>query len=58
MRAEMGELIESSGGKVSGDDANEIMATVTNRKPVANWTLTDLKKGRDALKARIAELNQ
>lgn len=58
VRAEMGELIESSGGKVSGDDANEIMATVTNRKPVANWTLTDLKKGRDALKARIAELNQ
>lgn len=51
VRAEMGEIIEKSGGKITGDNANEIMNEITGGKDVAQWTLTDLKKGRDKLKA-------
>lgn len=53
VRAEMGAIIEGSGGTVTGEDANDVMAEVTGNKPAANWTLTDLKKGRDALKALV-----
>lgn len=51
VRAEMGEIIDGSNGKVTGDDANEVMAKITNGADVKDWNLTSLKKGRDELKA-------
>lgn len=49
IRAEMGAIIET--GKVTPEDANAVMAEVTNGKDVTKWTLTDLKNGRTKLKA-------
>lgn len=52
LRAEMGDLINGSGGLVTGDDANNIMAEITGGKSPAEWTATHLKAG----KAKIQEL--
>lgn len=57
VRREITELIDQSDGKVTGDDANQIMTEVTGGKPVTNWTLTDLKKGREKMKALVEERN-
>jgi hypothetical protein len=55
LRAEMGQLIDSSNGLVGADDANKIMAEVTNGKDIASWTVTDLRKGRTKLVELIEE---
>lgn len=55
LRAEMGELITSSGGLITGDDANEIMAKITDGKSPDQWSVADLKKGRVQLDALIED---
>lgn len=54
VRAEMGSIIDASNGKVTGDDANEIMSKLTNGADISSWNLINLKKGRDELKALSA----
>ena len=52
VRAEIGALIgDAEKPQITPEKANEIMADVTKGKESDKWTLTDLKKGRDALKA-------
>lgn len=55
VRAEMGRIIETSGGKVAPEDANSIMEEVAPGKDPAGWTITQLKKGREKLAALAAE---
>lgn len=49
VRKEMGDTIEGSGGLLTTDDANAVMEQVAPSKEISDWTLTDMKKGRDAL---------
>lgn len=59
LRKRISELI--SGGKVTGDDANDVMKVVTSTaakpdgKAPGQWTATDLKKGLALLEAKAAE---
>ena len=60
VREDMGSLVNNpTKFKVSGEDANTIMEEVAPGKTPNQWTLTELKKGRDKLLAlsneRIAE---
>lgn len=56
VRNEMGSLVnDPEKSKVSGEDANAIMEEVAPGKVPAQWTLTELKKGRDKLKALSKE---
>ena len=55
IKEEMSALIEGSKGKITGEDANATMSAIAPNKTVAEWTLTDMKKGRDALVALLAE---
>lgn len=55
LRAEMGDLINGSGGKLTGEDANRIMAEVTGGKEPAVWTAAHLKAGKAQLEALIEE---
>jgi hypothetical protein len=50
VRDEMGALVNKPDeNKVTGDDANAIMEEIAPGKSPAQWTLTELKKGRDKL---------
>ena len=56
VRAEMGALVNSEAtSKVSGEDANNVMQEIAPDKVPAQWTLAELKKGRDRLKALSEE---
>lgn len=54
LRAEMGSLITAE-NKVTGEDANTIMAEVSGGKEPKDWTAADLKKGIEKLNALITE---
>lgn len=56
VRDEMSALVNNPAtSKVNGDDANEIMEGIAPGKRATQWTLAELKKGRDALKERSEE---
>ncbi len=53
VRAEMGKLLEENATLVDGSVANAIMDEIAPGKTAADWTVTQLKKGRDKLRAEI-----
>jgi len=55
LRKQMGDLINTSGGAITGEDANAVMAEVSGGKPAAEWTAPYLKEGLTALQALITE---
>jgi hypothetical protein len=59
IRTEMADEIEGSGGLLTTDDANTVMAEAAPGKGPAEWTVTDMKKGQlllgKLLKERKAE---
>lgn len=55
LREEMGEMINSSGGVVTGEDANAVMNEITGGKTPNQWTATHLKAGKEKIAALIAE---
>lgn len=55
VRTEMGDTIDASGGVLTSADANNIMSEITGGKPITDWTLTDMKKGRTKLNALLIE---
>ena len=52
VRAEIGGWITS--GKVTGEQANEVMREVTGGKEDSKWTATDFQKGRDLIKEKFS----
>ena len=44
VRGQITALISGSGGKITGERVNELLAEITNGKPSNKWTVTDLKK--------------
>lgn len=55
VRADITALINDKDSKVEGEDANAIMGEIAPDKTPGQWTLTELKKGRDKLQALSAE---
>lgn len=55
LRAELGEMINSSGGAVDGDDANAVMKEITGGLPPNGWTAAHLKKAKVEIAKLIAE---
>ena len=55
LRNEMGEMITGSEGVVTGEDANAVMEKITGGKAPAQWTVTDLKKGKVEIEKLIKE---
>lgn len=53
LKTELSDLITSSGGAVTGDDANTILEKITGGKAPAQWTATDLKKAKTEIEALI-----
>lgn len=55
LRAELGEMINGSGGKVTGEDANAILDRITGGKAPGEWTAANLKEAKKQITALIAE---
>jgi hypothetical protein len=53
MHAKMGALINANAQYISGEDANTVMANVTDGKPAAAWTAANLKAGLVELEALL-----
>lgn len=54
VQADMSAIISESNGKIEGDEVNGIMDAITGGKAPSQWTVTDLKKGREQLR-KIAQ---